>query len=298
MQQSLATTLGAYNLSVTADATKIKAFLNRAQQYVCGDYLWPFLIDYEIVQTVTDITTGTVSVNAADTALTFSSGPAASVANRYIKFSSADDWYKITAHTAASTSATISPAYGQTTNLSAGTFTIRKLLYTTTTPFTTYLDMKKTVNPGRLESVNRREGDFFLPLYLDPGDPLTYIMGPLDSSGNLQFSLANPPDSVLNLNIRGIKTLSDMSLDADTSIIPSKWHGAVLNIAAFYGFQSLNDSRATTEFEAGEAEIAKMRRVYSPDAGRQRVMGSPDETQAGFGPVYTLPSNYGRTYYP
>lgn len=295
MQQELSDRLGVYDQTISADATKLKRWLNMAQQYICGKHNWPFLIDYEIIQTVADVTTGTVSVDSAATTLTFSSAPSASVANRYIQFSSADDWYKITAHTAGSTSATIGTAYAQSTNLSAGTFTIRKLLYVTTTPFSSYLDIKKTVNPGRMESMNRREGDFFLPLYLDAGDPWEYIMGPLDSSGNPQFSLAPPPDSVFNLLVRGVKTLSDLSADSDTTVIPTRWHRIMVDIGSFYGFQSIDDTRASENLTIGEAGIADMARVYQPDLGRHRVM-APSDTDAGFGPVYTLPGDFGRMY--
>ena len=295
MQQELSDRLGVYDNAIATELTRLKRWLNMAQNYICGKQNWPFLLDYEIVQTVTDITTGTVSVASGGATLTFSSGPAVSVANRYIQFSSSDDWYKITAHTAASISATISPTYGQTDALSDGTFIIRKLLYATTTPFTSYLDIKKTVNPGRLESLNQREGDFFLPLYLGTGSPWEYIMGPIDSSGYLQFSLANPPDSVFNLLVRGVKGISDMSSDSDIPPYPAKWHDATVDIAAWYGFKTVDDSRAEENLGMGEAKIADMTRVYNSDLGRHRVM-APIDTETGFGPVYTLPSNFGKMY--
>lgn len=292
MQTELSDRLGAYDNTISGDLTKIKRWLNMGYQYICGKHNWPFLLGYEIVQTVTDITTGTVSINAASTSLTFSSAPSVSVANRYIKFSSADDWYEITAHTAASTSATISPAYGQSDNLSGGTYTVRKLLYATTTPLASYLDIKKMVSPKRLESVNQREADFFLPLYLDAGDSYDYIMGPIDSSSNLQFSVAPPPSAVVNLQVRGIKAVTDLSSDSDVPIFPAKWHDAVVDFGAHYGFISLDDTRATQEFQRGEAKVLDMMRVYNTDLGRHRVMSSAD-AEVDFGPVYTLPSGYG-----
>ena len=292
MQAELSDRLGAYDNAVSADLTKIKRWLNMGQQYICGKMNWPFMTAYEIVQTVTDITTGTVSISASDTALTFSSAPAVSVANRYIKFSTSDDWYQITAHTAASTSATISPAYTDTSALSGGTYTVRKLLYTTTTPLDSYLDMKKTVNPSRLESLNQREGDFFLPLRLDTGDSWDYIMGPVDSTGNLQFSLVSPPSSVFNLMIRGVKKLSDMSADSDVSIIPGRWHDAIIDIGAHYGFVSLDDNRSQTELQRGEVKISEMARVYNTDLGRHRVMRGFDQNTF-VDPAYTLPGAYG-----
>ena len=296
MQSELSDRLGAYDNTISADLTKIKRWLNMGYQYICGKHNWPFLLGYEIVQTVIDITTGTVSVNAADTTITLSSAPSVSVANRYIQFSSSDDWYQITAHTAAAPTATISPSYGQTSNLSAGTYKIRKLLYATTTPLASYFDIKKTVNPGRLESVNQREGDFFLSLYLDATNTnTTYLMGPVDSSGNLQFSLAPPPSVAINLLVRGIKAITELSSDSDTPIFPAKWHDAVVDRGAFYGFQSLDDTRAADNLAVGDQKIADMLRVYSTDLGRHRVMAAVD-SDYDFGPVYTLPGDYGRMY--
>lgn len=291
MQSELSDRLGAYDNTVATDLTKIKRWLNMGYQYICGKQNWPFLDAYEIVQTVTDITTGTASVAAAGSTVTFSSGPVASCTGRYIQFSSSDDWYEITAHTAGETTATISPTYGQTDALVSGTFKIRKLLYASTTPLVSYYDIKKTVNAGQLESLNRRVGDFFLPLYLDAGDPTTYIMGPLNSSSNPQFSLANPPSTVFNLMVRGVKAVTDLSADSDVPIFPSKWHDAVVDMGAHYGFTGLDDNRSSNELERAEVKIANMARVYNPDLGRHRIPGGGYEYNDG--PIYTLPSNFG-----
>lgn len=292
MQQELESRLSIYDLTVSSQATKLKRWLNMGQQYICGKYLWPFMYAEEIVQTVTDITTGTVSINAGDTALTFSSAPTVSVADRYIQLETSSDWYKITSHTASSTSATISPAYVGTTNLTGGTYTVRKLLYTTTTPLVQILDMKQLVTPVRLISQSPREADFFLPLYYDAGVPYYYIMSSPSSSGTPQFSLMLSPDSVINIMVRGIKNLSDMSSDSDTSVIPSQWHDAIINIAAFYGFQASDDTRAATELQVGESRIADMRKTYSHDLGRLRIMQGVD-TDYNFGLQWGLPSNFG-----
>lgn len=292
MQQELSDRIPAYDQTVTADATKLKRWLNMAQQYICGKRLWPFQLAEEIIQTVTDISTGTVAINAGSTSLTFSSGPVASVANRYIQLETSNDWYKITAHTAASTSATISPAFVGTSNLTAGTYKVRKLLYTTTTPLIQILDMKQLVTPTQVTSLSPRTGDFFLSLYLDAGTPYNYIMSSPDSSGVPQFSFVNSPDTVININVRGIRLLSDMSSDADTPLIPAPWHDAIINIAAFYGYQGLDDSRAATELTVGESRIADMARSYTVDLSRHRVMNSVDGN-GNFGLQWALPSNFG-----
>lgn len=292
MQQELESRLSAYDLTVAAQAVKIKRWINMAQQYICGKALWPFMLGEEIVQTVTDITTGTVSVSAGGTVLTFSSGPVASVANRYIQLSTSNDWYQITSHTASSTSATITPAYVGTSDLVSGTYTIRKLLYTTTTPLIQILDMKQLVTPVRIMSLSPRDTDVFLPLYYSAGNPYYYTMSSPSSNGTPQFSFMLSPDTVMNIMVRGIKALTDLSADADIPLIPTPWHDAIINVASYYGFQGLDDTRAQSELQIAEARIADMTRVYSHDLGRHRVM-QPIDNNSNYGLTWALPSDFG-----
>ncbi len=291
MQQELGDRLK-FDPTNSADATKLKRWLNMAQSYICGKNLWPFMLAEEIVQTVVDITTGTVSVSAAGTALTFSSAPSTSVQDSYIKLVTSNDWYKITSHTAASVSATIFPAYVGTSALTGGTFRIRKLTYKTTTPLVQILDMKQLVTPVRLLSLSPRGTDFFLPLYYDDGMPYYYTMSSPDSAGTPQFSFMLSPNSVMNIMVRGIKSLTDLSADAEITEIPVQWQDAMINIAAFYGFQALDDTRAASEFQAGEARIMDMARVLTHDLGRHRVMAAVN-ADLNWGLSWTLPSTFG-----
>jgi hypothetical protein len=92
--------------------------------------------------------------------------------------------------------------------------------------------------------------------------------------------------------IRGIQKLSDLSADADISLIPVPWHDAIINVGAYFGFQGLDDTRASQELEIGEIRIADMARNYGHDIGRHRVM-QPVEDGNINGIQYVLPSNYG-----
>jgi len=293
MQQELSDRLAAYDQTVSADATKLKRWLNMAQQDITSKANWPFMIANEIVQTVADITTGTVTISDASTALTFSSGPSVSVANWFIKFSTSNNWYQISSHTAASTSATLTTALGEGGNISAGTYKLRKLFYKTSTPLDGILDMKQFVTPVRLESVSPFVGDIFLPLYWDSGTVYKYISSPYSSTDGLQFSFVYSPSSVQNIMVRGIKKLSDLSSDTDTSIIPARWHSAIVDLASFYGFSSLDDTRATEFYGKANTGIEDMRRTYTPDLGRHRIMRSVDSGVL-MDPAYNLPSNYGK----
>lgn len=284
--------LGAYDPAVASDLVKLKRWVNMGVQYICGKRLWPFMLAEEIVQTITDITTGTIDIVAGSTTVTFSSAPTVSVADRYIQVSTSQDWYKITAHTANITTATISPAYVGASNLTAGTYTIRKLLYTTATPLVQILDMKQLITPVRLISQSPRDADFFLPLYYSAGMPYYYVMSSPTSTGALQWSFLRSPDTVMNIMVRGIKNLADMVNAGDEPVIPAPWQDAILNIGAFYGFQSLDDTRAGTELTVGESRIKDMMTNYSHDLGRHRVM-QPVDNGSNFGLQWALPSDFG-----
>lgn len=284
--------MAAYDQTVSSDATKLKRWLNMAQQDITSRQNWPFMLAHEIIQTVTDITTGTIAVATGATALTFSSAPAVSVSEYFIKFGSETSWYKISSHTAASTSAVITPAYGGTSNLTTSTYVLRKLFYSTTTPLDSILDIKKTASGRFVECGNSRESDVFLPLYWDAGEIYQYLSSIPDSTGATRISFLYSPSTVENLQVRGIKRLTDLSGDTDISIIPSRWHSTMLDLASFYGFTSLDDNRATTFYQKAEAGIEAMAQTFSPALGRKRVAKS---LQSGIaeGPLYTLPSQFG-----
>lgn len=290
MQSQLSDILGVYDNTVATDLTKIKRWLNMAQQYICGKMNWPFMYAEETVQTVTDYTTGTVATVAGSTSVTFSGTISTSKANFFLQTASTSDWYQITSHTAGSASATITPAAIATNGTAA--FTIRKLHYSTTTPLRSILDMKQLTTPVRVISRSPRESDYFLPLFFSTGDSYQYILSTPTSTGNFQFSLLYSPSSVFNVMVRGIKSLTDMSADSDESVVPARWHDTLLNFAAWYGFQTVDDNRASQSFLAGEAGIGDMARVFNQDLGRHRVMQAVDQNSYT-GPAWTLPSNYG-----
>lgn len=246
----------------------------------------------EIIQTVIDYTTGTASVAAAGSTVTFSGTITDSKLNQYIQFASSNDWYQITSHTAGTATATISPP-AVSVNTSA-IYTIRKLLYTTTTPLVQIVDMKQLQTPIQIKSISSRSADYFLPLYYSAGVPYYYIMSSPSSTGTPQFSFVSSPSTVMNIMVRGIKVLSDLSSDSDISVIPATWHDALTNIACFYGFQSMDETRASSELQVGESRIEDMARVYSHDQGRHRVM-QPIDVDSNWGLEWALPSNFGPT---
>lgn len=292
MQQELSDRLGAYDQTIAADATKLKRWLNMAQQDITSRQNWSFMLAHEIIQTVLEITAGTVAVAAAGTTVTFTSGPPASTTDYFIQFGNETSWYKVSAHTAAAVTATITPAYGGTSNLTASTYKLRKLFYATSTPLDSILDVKKTASGRFLEIANARETDVFLPLYWGTGDIYKYIPSIPDSTGGTRISFIYLPSAIENIQVRGIKKLTDLSSDSDISIIPSRWHSTVLDLGSFYGFASIDDTRSKDFFQKAEIGINSMAETYDQDLGRMRVSRSL-ESGISEGPAYMLPSTYG-----
>lgn len=292
MQTELSNLTGALNSAISSDLTKIKKWLNRAQQDITSRQNWPFMLKHEIIQTVTDITTGTCSISSGGTTVTFTSAPAVSVTDYFIKFSSSNNWYKITDHTAASTTATVTPAYGEASSLSGGTYVLRKLFYATSTPLDSIYDVKQTTDGRLLESISPTNNDVFSPLYFDSGTVYGYFPTIPDSSGGLRLSFLYSPSSVINLQVRGVSKLTDMSSDTDQSIIPVRWHSTLLDMATFYALSSLDDDRANDFYKKAELGVQDMMKTYSYDFGRHRVTRPLTPTRTA-GPLYTLPPQFG-----
>ncbi len=293
MKTLMSEDVSAFDDTVTADATKLGLWLNRAYHEILGEWNWWFLKSRDIIQTVTDYTTGTCSVSAGGSTVTFSATIAVSMTGRYIKFSSSDDWYQITAHTAGALTATIDPIYGQTDALVAGTYTIRKLFYTADSSIQSIISIQRMVSPDALAPLSEEGFDVVLPLYNTSSTPYRYMTTVPTSTGQLQFVLHPAPSTVINLYVNGIIDAPDMSSDSDVPIFGSRWHSAVLDRAEYYAFRKLDDDRAKQCFERSNITVEDMKLFYKPDLMRSRTMKSVDKTNLGVTAAFRLPSSYG-----
>lgn len=254
-------------LDVTADATTIKAWINAAYKHVSGIFNWPWLLKHGTIITVADITTGTVSINAGSTSLTFSSGPAASVANNYmIQFNSvSDDWYFISAHTAAATSATLASAFNGTSNLTAGTYVLRKVFYSGPSDLDRFVDVRQARTSARLSAIDIRTFDRYLPDPTNTGDPLYYYVTGVDTSNVWQIGLYPIPSTAENIQIRYLRTPSDMSSDSDLPVMPEKFHDILVYGALYmFGHPYIDDNRYKIALERYSDLLNEMKLTYNP----------------------------------
>lgn len=276
-QQELGAQVG-LDQTVTADATLLKRWLNTSQRMILQAYDWPFLRSPTplVLQTVADVTTGTVATTAGSTTITFSSGPAASVAGRYIRTSSSDDWYKISSHTAGATSATLEIAAIYTA--AAATFTVRKFYNSVgTSAVDRILAIKQSVSPYQLTEVSKDEFDRIRPDPETTGSPRVFMMAGKDSSDYWQFILWPTPDAVINLYVEYLLAGTDLSSDSDTSIIPAKWHTSVMiQGAKAQAFDFLDDTRAPNAWKIFGDMLDAMKKNYEPSKSKMRILGSVD----------------------
>ncbi len=253
-------------------------------------YDWPFLRNPTplIIKTVTDYTTGTATVAAANASVTISSTIADSKSGQYIQFSDANNWYKITAHVAGTSSLTIDPV-AISANTSA--YTIRKFHYSLDSTVDRVLSIRETVTPFDLSEVTAESFHLWEPDPTNIGPPRLYFMLGKDSSDIWQVGLWPIPDSVLNLYIEYIKAATDLSADGDISIIPAKWHTSVLLKGAIWqGMGFLGDSRAGSARDEFLLGIEEMKKQNQPSRRNHRVMQPVDAPSPGN--VSNLPGQY------
>jgi hypothetical protein len=220
------------------DATTLvllKRWINFIQQDIAGRWPWSFLFGREVVQTVADKTAGTVSITTATTAVTgvgtaFASGDV----GKFIQFSGANDWYKVTAYTSA-TAITIEAPYAPTTSASGVTYTLRQMYYSLSSTADEIIDIRNWNTPLKMVQIDPWTVDDIRP---NPNSSASsaYIAYQLDSSGNVQISPIPFPNDSRNFEIRTVKRLSDLANDTDVSIIPVKWQHVVTFGANSLGF--------------------------------------------------------------
>lgn len=290
-QQELAAQLGV-DQTDSDTATLLKRWLNTSQQMIMQAAEWPFLRSSTplIVQTVADITTGTIATTANSATITFSSAPAASVTGYYVQTSSSKDWYRITAHTGGVTTATISPAAIYT--VAAGTYIVRKFYYATDATVDRILQIRQSITPFQLEEKDKEAFDKMRPNPQDVGTPLIYVMAGKNTSDIWQFILWPTPNAVANLYVDYLQMATDLSANGDISIIPAKWHTSVMIEGAKWQGYTWNDDTRTEATRSNFFNgIEAMKQEMMPSRSESRVMQPLDSIAPLF--PFPLPQDYG-----
>lgn len=291
LQQELAAQCG-LNQTVSNQATLLKRWINNSQQAILRAFEWPFLRSPAplVIQTVPDITAGTVATTVASTSITFSTAPVdangnnVSVSGRFLQTSSSNDWYRITAHTSGTTAATLEIAAIYTA--AAATYTVRKRYYSTSTNVDRIIQIFQDVLPFQLQETTPEFFQSVNPGFLSSAStPQVYCMAGIDSSagaGTPQFILWPTPSAVINLRIDYLTVATDLVLDADIPVIPAKWHTTVLlEGAKVPAYSFLDDNRYPTSVSLFASLIEEMKEEYNVGLHRHRIMTSADNQAVG-----------------
>ena len=253
IRQRIAELMGLSSVDTTEDANdtiedKLKAWVNTRYKVLSARRSWNWLISDSILQTVADITTGTVTATNAVTTITFSSGPVNSVTGYFIQFSDTTDWYEISTHTAASTTAVLTVPYLGVTS-AVLTYTLRKLYYALPTDTGKILDVRQSrLWNTRLKYVPVRLLDQYLVYRNSTATrPIWYSIVGLDSNSQYKMEIFPVPTSAMNLNLRRYKVVTDLSNDSDVPIIPEAFHDILVwDVLKTYGFTFLDDTRISS----------------------------------------------------
>lgn len=291
IQAMVAERLG-LDLSVTDQATKVKRWINTFQQTLSAWQDWSWLEDRTVLEGVVDITTGTLTATTNSTTITFTSAPSASVAGYYIQTSNSNDWYKISAHTAAATTATLETQYTRTGGAGL-VYTLRKVSYSMPSTVDRILSVRQFISPGVLAGTLTRSFDSKFPDVDATGTPHCYYLFGRDSDGNWLFTPYPIPSERLLFEIRSFKKATDLSADADISIVPVKWHQILVEGACLLGAPFVGDTQILKD---SKSMVADMLSAMNEEDGQGRDLSSQrrsiDDDFGGI-PEPSLPPEYG-----
>jgi hypothetical protein len=282
-------------LDLSTDDTKIGEWVNQTYQFITGSFNWPWLVKQGAIQTSADITNLTASVNAGATAVTLSSGPTYSVSEYYmIRFdATSEDWYSITAHTAASTSLTINVPYVSSSNLVSGACTIRKIMYALPSDLDRIITVRNQIDNTEVRPINVRTFDRIIPDPTSSGNPFHYQMLGLDSSNLWTLGFYPTPDAIINLQLRYYRKMTALSGASDTPLIPDKFQAAIVfGALALFGHSYIDDTRVNEAGARFKMVLNEMADNYSPQPNNVTVVQPWDTRGVGSVGDLRFPPNF------
>ncbi len=286
-------------LDTTTDATILGAWVNAAYKQISGVDNWPWLLKNSTFVTVPDRTTGTVSINAASTSLTFSSAPAQSVALQYmIQFTSvSSDWYFIAAHNAGVTSATLASAFNGAVNISGAAYLLRKVFYSLSSDTDRIIDARQARTDAKLGAVDIRTFDRYLPDPSATGDPCYYYLaGMAPTTNTWQVGLYPVPSAAENIQIRYLQAPADLT-STDLPIMPEKFHDIIVYGALWmFGHAYIDDTRIQAAKARYDQALMDMRQNYNPVPDQSLVIQTWDSRPPRMLGQLMYPPNFQQWY--
>lgn len=285
--------------TVTQNVTNTNYWINIAYQDIVSRWPWPFLRSEEFITTVTDYTTGTVSVSAGGTTVTgvgttFTSAMADGTYK--IQFAGALDWYTISAYSSA-TSITIGTAYAQTTALSAGTYTIRRMYYPLSSTCDRIQTIKNNNTPLKMFETDIRTLDSVSPDLEAVNNSYGYVAWGIFTNsasayyGNLFIQPYPFPSDNRLFWVKEFIRVTNLANSTDVPVIPAKWHPVIIYGACALGFMYLRKTDLANFWnQKYEQNIRDMISQHHLSEDDNAILKSVDSVARGT--FIQMPGNY------
>lgn len=284
-------------LDTTADATRLGVWVNEAYRFISGMREWPWLFKTGVIQTTADTTSLTASVNAGATSVTLSSTVSSTLANNYyIQFSTTDDWYQITAHSAGTAAVTLGQAYVGSSNLTSGTCTIRRVFYSLASDVDRVIDMRQMITDRDVVYIDPRQLDHAIPDATATGTPEVFTLHGFDSSNYWRAYFYPIPSTTINIHYRYYQKITDLSGSSDVPLMPEKFHSAIVFTAlAMFGHPYIDDTRmASAESRARQLVTEMVEQVTKSIPANHPVMQAWDKRVPRYPLRPQFPPEFGR----
>ena len=279
-QQELADRLN-IDQTVTANATRLKRWLNLIQQDIASRYPFEWLFARAYVQTQVDKTAGTVAIANGGTAVTGTSTAFAAGDKRsFIQFEGDTNWYEVTV-VGGTTSLTITPAFAGTT-LTTGTYTLRKVYYDLPTDVASIYDARQANTPLKLTNLGVWTLDTYQPNINTVSMPTAYYRFRLDpdiaatAAKSTQVGFFPSPDAVYNIEFRYLLEQIDLSADGDIPFLPVPYHTVMIDGAEWLGAKFLNTGNQDELKKAYEFAVQQLIDNENANGDWMPVLGSTD----------------------
>ncbi len=277
--------LSKIGISDTDVETVAKQALNDILEEICQAYNFSWLYGDSSFITAAPYETGTVSVTEGSATVT-GSGTTFTSAMVGRKFYCEDATYVILARVSA-TEITLSTVYAGDTG-SGLTYKIYQDEYSLASDVEDVISLRQENDPYKLIKWGVEIVDKYYPQRTSYGYPSIYSIIGYDSSGYIKVSLYPIPNQARNIYYRYKKRVTEMSLDADTPIVPLRFRwvlakGALYIVAKYLDMPDIGGD-FEREYRMGIAQIINADKKID----ERIVKGSKDDIETG----HFLGSNY------
>lgn len=282
-------------------------YLNRAYQALVNggseidpdvqeDWWWARKDPPGVLNLVSSITAGTVTVTNNSTTITFSSAPASSVAGYFFRVNDQPDVFRVAAHTGGSTSATLDAAYTGP-NGAGKAYTLFKTEYALPS------DLIRIISPMRIYQGSNHEVDGVELSSLERDWPIREIeSGPptqfaMTTETKVRFNKYGPvptaTPNMIRVEFDYIYRPADLTdSGSEEPVVPRQYRRMLSDIAVVFLFVDKNDDRASPISQVAKQGLQAManeqrKRMVNYSRNYGRILARQERTNKHNRPLRT-----------